>query len=559
MGRSIRGEVVKTGTSDFRKLRTGNGYYVDKSELIDAVFKNGMEVYLFTRPRRFGKSLNLSMLDAYLNIRYAGEPDVFEGLEIERLRPGDPERNSNTVLYVSLKDLKRPTYKSFINMLRKKMGMVYRDFPELRSSSNLDEDERALYAAIASATSDEEDLELSLQSLTRMLEKEHGRKVVVLIDEYDNPVNEAPTPALREEILGFMSGFLSSVLKDNASLKLAVVTGITQIAQASIYSGLNSLYTDSVFDSGFGEYWGFTEEEVRSICADFGDAGRFEEAKEWYDGYLFGGVETYNPWSLLSYVRDGFKTDTHWANTSTNSILETMYRTIGMDDFEQILDLLSGGSFDTRLYKSLTYKEAAEDRRALFSVMAMTGYLKAVPMEGRDGWFTVSFPNKEVRLIMERTVDRLAPLRTAEFERFCVAVVDGDTDRMEDMLGRILLQGSYWNLSDETSYEQILMAVLYGVSGHYRVRSEQEEGNGRVDIVMEPRRPGLAGMVWELKRVDSEKELDAASRKAMEQIHERRYYLGMEGTVLLYGISFAGKVPRMVHERIELPTMHRVS
>lgn len=558
MVRSIRGEAVKTGESDFRSLRTDNGYYVDKSALIDKIFKTGKKVFLFTRPRRFGKSLNLSMLDAYLNIAYADEPDVFRDLEIERLRPDDPEKCSKTVVLISLKDLKEPSYKKFLNMMRKKMSDVYDRFPELESSQRLSKKDRGLYSRIVSEESDEEDLKLSLFRLTRMLEKEHGRKVVVLIDEYDNAVNEAESPKLRKRTLGFLSGFLSSTLKDNTSLEFAVLTGITQIAQASIFSGLNNLYTDSVFDSRFGEFWGFTENEVKRICADFGDTARFEEAKEWYDGYTFGKAEVYNPWSVLSYADREFEARTYWANTSSNNILETMYRSIRMDDFEQILDLLYGGSFDTRLYASLTYKEAESDRKALFSLMTMTGYLRAVPVEGKEGWFTVSFPDKEVRMIMEHTVDRLAPLRTADFDRFCAYVLDDDTDGMEDILGRILVQGSCWNLTGEMSYEQVLMTVLYGISGHYRIRSEKEEGNGRADIIMEPLRTGLPNVIWELKRTDSDRKLGSAAKAALEQIHDRRYYLGMEGTVLLYGIAFHKKSVRMRHERLELP-MHRDS
>ena len=543
---------IMIGIDDFNMIRDEGGYYIDKTTLIGDILEQKKGVYLFTRPRRFGKSLNLSMLDSYFNLRYANDPDRFAGLRISELRPNDPEKNSNPVVHLNLKDLKAPDYGWFLKALGGKMSRLYRMFPELKESDLLDERQKQIYNEIFMEHADETLLSSSLGHLTEMIETVYGKPVIVLIDEYDNAVNEAATSEMRSSILGFYSVFLSNALKSNRSLKFAVLTGVMQIAKASIFSGLNNLYTDSIFDTRFQEYWGFSEDEVKRLCADFGHPEMFEEAKEWYDGYRFGTAEVYNPWSVLNYVVSGFVPKAYWAESSANSILKQLYRSIDVENFGQILNLLDGGSFVTVLKTSMTYDTIDSDDKSMYSLMAMTGYLKTIHVSGRD--FEVSFPNREVESIMRDIVDdMMIPSNDAEFKRFCSAVADGRTDQMDDILSRILVQGSYWNLTDEKSYELILMTVLFGIASQYRIRTEQEGGNGRIDIIMEPKAAGRAGMIIELKKVDSEAELEGAADSALSQIHEKRYYLGMRGTVLLYGISFCGKIPFIRHERLDLP------
>ena len=538
---------VMIGNSDFKKMRDRNGYYVDKTALIDAMRKEEMEVYLFTRPRRFGKTLNLSMLDAYFNEKYAGNA-WFDGMRISELIPDDPRKNSCTVVFLSMKDLRSETYEGFLERIGMKMGDVYGSFPELKDSPKLDDRQKKSYHDVWMGSASGAALESSLCNLAKMLTIEHGRRVVLLIDEYDNAVNEAESDELRKRILGFMSNFLSSALKDSSSLDFAVVTGVMQIAKASIFSGVNNLYVNSVFDSGFDEFWGFTEEEVRALCADFGDASKFEEAKEWYDGYRFGNADVYNPWSVLNYVQSGFIPKPYWSNTSTNSILGKMYRSIDTDNFAQILSLLSGESFRTILRTSFTYDDAMDDR-SMYSLMAMAGYLKVEPASGKE--FDVSFPNREVASCMEDTVEfMMVPSRGAEFKRFCSAVVDGRIDEIERILSYILRQGSYLNLKDENCYELVVMTVLYGIAHYYRIRTEQEWGNGCIDIMMEPIRNGMVPIIIELKKSDKETDLEKDANEGLTQIHEKRYYMGMKGTVLLYSISFWGKVPFVEHERM---------
>ena len=541
---------IMTGIDDFNMIRDEGGYYIDKTTLIGDILEQKKGVYLFTRPRRFGKSLNLSMLDSYFNLRYADDPDRFAGLRISELRPNDPEKNAYPVVHLNLKDLKAPDYGGFLEAFSGIMSELYAGFSELKESDRLNERQKQIYNEVLMESASEILLGRSLGLLTKMIETVYGKPVIVLIDEYDNAVNEAATSEMRSSILGFYSVFLSNALKSNRSLKFAVLTGVMQIAKASIFSGLNNLYTDSIFDTRFQEYWGFSEDEVKKLCADFGHPERFEEAKEWYDGYRFGTAEVYNPWSVLNYADSGFVPKEYWANNSTNSILEDLYRRADISDLKDLIDI-AGDGIVKALYTTITYSDAENDDESLYSVMAMTGYLKAVS-EG-NGLYRLSVPNNEVRKLVSVKLSSLSRIGQTGFNIFCTSIANGDADNVEKVLGEILLGGSYWNLTEERSYELVIMTILYGISERYRIRTEQEGGNGRIDIIMEPKAAGRAGMIIELKKVDSEAELEGAASAALSQIHEKRYYLGMRGTVLLYGISFCGKIPFVRHERLDLP------
>ncbi len=548
MVNSIDGRPVMTGVDDFKRVRSDGGYYIDKSALIDDIIHTAVQVCLFTRPRRFGKTLNLSMLDAYFNEKYTGNT-WFDDLRISELRPDDSMKNSFIVITLSMKDLKTNSYEDYLWKLGRKIGDIYDSFPELERSEKISNRQRASYRDISMMSADEKTLQLSLFDLTRMLEAEYGRKVILLIDEYDNAVNEAGTEELRKKILDFMSEFLSPALKSNTSLAFAVVTGVMQIAKASIFSGLNNLYVNSVFDRGFDEYWGFTENEVRKLCTDFGDESKFEKAKEWYDGYRFGIVDVYNPWSVLNYVKAEFDAKPYWSNTSSNSILHTMYENVDLSRFGTLLDIYDDG-IEVDLDTTVTYADSLFSERVMYSVMVMTGYLKAVHVAGDS--YVISIPNGEVRRIVSKLLSDDVGAESKGFREFSNAVLKGDVDSMEKLLREILCQGSYLNLKDESCYELVVMTVLYSIASDYRIRTESERGNGRVDIILEPKHPGIVPIIIELKKSAEEKDLEADARAGLRQIHEKRYYLGMKGTILLYGISFLGKIPFIVQERFEI-------
>ena len=540
---------IKIGTDDFNKIRDSDACYIDKTELIAEILEHRAEVYLFTRPRRFGKSLNLSMLDSYFNLRYADDPDRFAGLRISELRPNDPEKNSNPVVHLNLKDLKSPDYGGFLEALSSVMSGLYAGFPELKESDLLNEKQKQIYNEVLMEGASEILLGRSLGLLTKMIETVYGKPVIVLIDEYDNAVNEAATPEMRSSILGFYSMFLSNALKSNRSLKFGVLTGVMQIIMSGIFSGLNNICAYSIFDRRFQEHWGFSEDEVKKLCADFGHPEKSDEAMEWYCGYRFGDAELCNPWSVLRYADSGFVPKEYWSETSTNSILYDLCMRADTSVLKDLIDMNGGGAVKA-LYSTNACIDS--DDESMYSLMAMTGYLRAVPMGG--DLYEISFPNREISSTMEDVVyDITLPSNDLEFRRLCSAGADGRTDDLESILGRIVSQNGCWNSGRDWPYPLVLMSITLGVSPWYDIRAEKEGGNGRIDIIMEPKAAGRAGIIIELKKVDSEAELEGAADSALSQIHEKRYYLGMHGPVLLYGISFCGKIPFVRHERLDLP------
>ena len=540
---------IKIGTDDFNKIRDSDACYIDKTELIAEILEHGAEVYLFTRPRRFGKSLNLSMLDSYFNLRYADDPDRFAGLRISELRPNDPEKNSNPVVHLNLKDLKSSDYGGFLEALSSVMSELYAEFPELKESDLLNEKQKQIYNEVLMEGASEILLGRSLGLLTKMIETVYGKPVIVLIDEYDNAVNEAATPEMRSSILGFYSMFLSNALKSNRSLKFGVLTGVMQIIMSGIFSGLNNICAYSIFDRRFQEHWGFSEDEVKKLCADFGHPEKSDEAMEWYCGYRFGDAELCNPWSVLRYVDSGFVPKEYWSETSTNSILYDLCMRADTSVLKDLIDMNGSGAVKA-LYSTNACIDS--DDESMYSLMAMTGYLRAVSMGG--DLYEISFPNREISSTMADVVyDIMLPSNGLEFRRLCSAGADGRTDDLESILGRIVSKNGCWNSGRDWSYPLVLMSITLGVSPWYDIRAEKEGGNGRIDVIMEPKAAGRAGMIIELKKVDSEAELEGAADSALSQIHEKRYYLGMRGTVLLYGISFCGKIPCVKHERLDLP------
>ena len=406
---------IPLGIQDFKEIRDGRFYYVDKTPLIDGVLgKKKSKVLLFTRPRRFGKSLNLSMLDAYLNIEYSGN-DWFEGLSISDLRHDDPEKNSHPVIYIDLKDLGDGSYKDFILKMRFKLRILYSNYPYLRNSDRLNDSLVRMFNDVYEQN-DGADITQSLNLLVMALSIHCGRKVVLLIDEYDNAVNNARTDIKdengdtdRRKILDFIRSLLSPVIKGNDYLHFAVLIGVTKIGKESIFSGLNNLTIDSVFDVNFDEAFGFSPAEVQKMCTDYGRADKFEEARRWYDGYRFGNADVYNPWSLLNYINSGFSPRTYWAGTSGNDIIDKLMDGSDYEVFGEFETLIKGGEVRESLSEIVEYADVASggDSGDLFSILVVSGYLRAVPTED-IGEYDLSIPNLEMSMVFrERFLKRM--------------------------------------------------------------------------------------------------------------------------------------------------------
>ncbi|MBQ8644020.1 MAG: AAA family ATPase, partial [Candidatus Methanomethylophilaceae archaeon] len=369
--------ALPIGIQDFKKIRDGGYLYVDKTDMIPQILTERSEVYLYTRPRRFGKSLNLSMLDAFFNLSYSSDNTWFDGLKVSDCRECDQHRNAYPVIHLDFKLLNVMDRDTFIDSLVGMMAKLYDSHGYLLESDMLTDREKRIVAQTI-----DEDLNLSktteaILTLSELLHKHHGRRTILLIDEYDNPIHNAYGKTHHQVVLDIMRGMLSSALKGNRSLAFGVVTGVMQIAKESIFSGLNNLKVNNIFSTGFDEMFGFTGDEVRTICDEYGHPDKYDEAREWYDGYRFGNADVYNPWSLLNYIDEGFKPGTYWAGTSGNSIIDTLLDNADGSTFDEIGLLARGVPVPKTVDPTVTFADLRGRPDNIYSVMVMSGYLRA--------------------------------------------------------------------------------------------------------------------------------------------------------------------------------------
>ena len=496
---------IPIGVQDFKRIRDRNGYYVDKSPLIDYVLDDGAEVFQFTRPRRFGKSTNLSMIDAYLNIRHAGN-GWFDGLKISDMRPDDPEKNSYPVIRLDMKRVAVSSYDFFLEKMRSMVADVCKQFPELGTSDVQDQDDIVLFRQFKSQNGTLGNLSDSLLILSRMLKRQYGRDVVILVDEYDNPLNTSYGHPDQRAILEYLRDFLSSALKGNDSLRLGVVTGVMQIAKESIFSGLNNLEVNNIFSEDVDEMFGFTPEEVERMCADFGHPEKFAEAREWYDGYRFGNADIYSTWSILKYVNSGFKPAPYWAGTSGNDIISDLLVIPDQETYDNIIALASGDSIPSDIEPGVTFADISDLGRGIYSVMAFSGYLTAV-YDVTMGRYMLRIPNREMFSVFADVI--IGRLRVNGMSRsvcrFATAVLDNDTDSMGVFLKDLfeyVISGRV--LDNEHSYQAFIAGLLMNLFGNYEITADFESGEGYHDIRMKCKRGNGPNIVMEIKRSKAE-------------------------------------------------------
>ena len=539
----------------FRDIRDRDKFYVDKSMLISDILEtDDSAVYLYTRPRRFGKSTNMSMLDAFFNLRYR-DNHWFDDLEISEHHEYDVYRNSFPVVLIDLKDTvpvgANGDYNMFVQCFLESIRETMIGFKYLMDSDLVDEDSKKDMADLINRNVNEARLSKSIRTLCSMLEAHHDRRVVVLIDEYDRAITDTFGSDLQEQIIGFMSQFMSSTLKGNPSLQFAYVTGVMQVAKAGMFSGVNNLVADNLFSKRSDERFGVTENEVRSILEYYEHPEKMDEVKEWYDGYRFGDTEVYNPFSLMSYVSLGFEPLGYWANSGNDKPIRWMMERTDRRSVDIVADIISGIPAASRIRMDLTYSDMRRSKGTdLYSLMVMTGYLKAVPRD--DGLYDISVPNKEVRMMVDHVLDDVVPVDDSLFRDFAVAVQDGDGGTMETLLAGLLDGSSYFDLRDESDYKLALFLCLHGIVWRYDAECERKGGNGRLDIIMRPRDDTVRPVIIEVKVSRDESSLTSDAEDGIRQIHRMRYYNGMSGEVLLYGISFWGVVPKVIAERIIL-------
>ena len=553
------------GISDFRKLRDNDLYLVDKSMFIDQILRSGAEVTLITRPRRFGKSLNLSMTDAYFNIEYADGPDYFKGLKISEERPNDSEKNSNHVIAMSFKRLKTKDYSGFVASFREMMRDTYRRFPELKDSEKLDEVLTERYDTIIGGTDDYKALTMAVMHLCEMIEIHHGKKPIILIDEYDNPMNNAfGKGELHTEIVGFLREVLSNALKDNRSLRFAVLTGVMKISQESILSGLNNPKIIDVFSTDYDEMFGFTQDEVEWLLCANDYENKIADAKRWYDGYRFGDEDVYNPWSIIRYIDSGCKPKAYWAGTSGNDIIGDLISKADQSTWDDLTGLCDGKAIKADIQSNIAYcdLESAED--TIYSVMVAAGYLKAIPdtdepdeeedeeENGDDVTYRVSIPNREMFKVFSETIlKRFGTGVNCSLNDLIKALKAGKAEEVQKNLRKLMEIVSVRILDNEFPYEAFIAGLMAKTSGQYEILADHEAGDGYFDIRMKRISGRGPNLVLEIKRRNENNKhltMDELAREALKQIHEKKYCYGLEGRTIQVGIAFDGKEPTVISE-----------
>ena len=544
---------ISVGGESFEELRKDYCYYVDKTELLYELRRDSKnKVTLFTRPRRFGKTLTMSMMECFFDIRRDSKA-LFAGLDIMKHEDFCREwMNQYPVLFVSFKDVEGLNFEGARQMLEDLIARIYDDHAYLEKSEKASEKDRQSFARLVRQSGSASDIKNSLLTLTRMLRAHYGKPVILLIDEYDVPLAKANEPKEGGEryypqMLDVMRGMLSTALKGNDALKFGVVTGCLRIAKESIFTGLNNFASFSVLDEEFSCYFGFTETEIDLLLEKAELTEKKGLLKQWYDGYIFGMSELYSPWDAVNYVSSllgnrNAQPKNYWKNTSGNGIIRDFVSRSEFDVSEKFETLMNGGTITQTITDSLTYDSLHDTEDNLWSVLLMTGYLTKADPNEQGETVALRIPNQEVASIFQDTVVRLFrdTLDRSRQQELMNVFWSGDAERASELLSDFLWETISFHDYHENYYHAFLTGIFVGMA--YMVRSNQEQGLGRSDITVKDRKNRRA-MIIEAKRSTSEAQMEQDCDAALRQIEEKQYAEGLYGyrTVLRYGVAFYRK------------------
>ncbi len=552
-----RKRPMPVGIEDFKKLIQREYYFVDKTRFIRELLDIQTEVTLITRPRRFGKTLTLSMLQYFFTLENAEENrELFRGLDIESA--GEKymrEQGTRPVVFLTLKEVRAGKQDVMMDLLARTLQWLYQCYPYLLTSDRLSEEDKKAFHRVIALHGNEADLRMSLCFLMQCLEKHHGEKPVLLLDEYDAPILSAWEKGYYEECINFMRGFLGPALKTNPSLYFAVLTGVTRVSKESIFSGLNNLDVCGVLSDTYADAFGFTQEEAARLMEECGVGDKMPELKKWYDGYRFGQVEIYNPWSVINFIKNGCKFQPYWLNVSGNSILHVLLEHVDEDRRKELEGLMNEIPVEAVIDEGVIYSDIRESSNALYMMMLTTGYLKAVeadwdPAGEELPCCKLLIPNKEIRMVYRKEILGWMATRSdsIQLRHMLRAMVSGDAATFRNRLQKILTGiVSYHDAANnpENFYHGLLLGFAVLMSGSYRVESNRESGYGRFDIAFFPLKDGAPGVILELKSAKSEEAMEEKAKEALRQIEEKSYITELSqqgaGEVWKYGIAFHGK------------------
>lgn len=543
------------GISDYVRAQE-EYYYVDKTLLIKEFLDKKPLVSLFTRPRRFGKTLNMDMLKVFFEIsdkntsKYFADKNIWQCGEEYRSHQG-----KYPVIFLTFKDVKFDTWDVTIDKIRGLLQEEYGRHQELLNSDKLSQYEKEYFTKIISATANEVELTSSLERLSKMLASHYDKAPVIIIDEYDTPIQEGYSKDFYDEIIGFMRNFFSGAFKDNKNLSYGFLTGILRIAQESIFSGLNNLTVNSLMDEEYDSFFGFTESEVKAMISYYGVSDKEEELKDWYDGYLFGSEEIYNPWSVINYISKGCIPQAYWVNTGKNEILDDVLRVATDDITERLYDLLQGERVVARIDQNVVYRSLAEDPANIYSLLLVAGYLKTPKKELQaDGSYLceVSIPNREIATvykseILSHFLQTGAITRTTA-NKIAESLYANDYKKLQSAIGEYMDKSiGFFDGGAEGFYHGLMLGLIALMDNQYKIKSNRESGDGRFDVSLIPREKRYPGIILELKWKEklSDVELEKWSNEALKQIGELRCDSEMKEDgiteILKFGIAFSGK------------------
>ena len=552
---------LPVGIDNFEKIRRNGFYYVDKTSLIEQLFSNWGEVNLFTRPRRFGKTLNMSMLKYFFEI--GTDRSLFDGLHIcANEKICSEHMGKYPVIFLSLKNAEGLNFDTAKYQMVELIAREAERFPFLAKDTNLSDRDREKYRVLTAFADghyqmSDDVLCGSLQTLSELLYKHFNQKTVILIDEYDVPLDKAFQHGYYREMVALIRAMFGRALKTNEALAFAVLTGCLRVSKESIFTGLNNFKILSITDSRFDEQFGFTDKEVQKLLADYHLEARFSETKEWYDGYRFGNVDVYCPWDVINHI-DRIKDDpnarpeAYWINTSGNDLVKRFVDKANRTTRNEIEQLIAGNAIEKTLRLDLTYDEIDNSIENLWSVLFTTGYLTQTGMT-EDGAYRLVIPNREIcevfKLQIQEWFKKSIFSNTEQLTAFWKAFEEGNTDGVEMYLNRIMSNSiSVFDIKTgegkkEISYHNLLVGILTG-NADWLVKSNVEAGEGFADIIVETEDPN-AGIIVELKYTKNYDEMEQACKAALDQINDRRYqeYLLNDGRkdITLYGIAFCKK------------------
>lgn len=549
MNHFAKNKSLPIGVSDF-KLATTGYYYVDKTLMIRDFLNKKPMVSLFTRPRRFGKTLNMDMLRVFFEKTNEDTSVYFKDKQIWQC--GDyytKHQGQYPVIFLTFKDVKSMTWEETFQKIRRLISLEFIRHNELETSSVLTAYEKEQYHLLAGDSGDEVDCQMGLQLLSLLLHKHYGRECIIIIDEYDTPIQQGHTCNFYPEIVNFMRNFFSGGLKDNPHLAFGFLTGILRVAKESIFSGMNNLKTYSILDDGYSSYFGFTEKEVKDMLRYYGKDDKYNELSEWYDGYRFGNTEIFNPWSVINYISDNCFPKAFWQSTGSNEIIGEIIQAATPEITKDLYKLLCGEKIAAYIDTGVIYPEVQNNPYSIYSFLLVAGYLKVANIYPQsDGNFMcdVAIPNKEITFVYEKEVLNRTNQNSLAIS-ISQAIFSKDTQKLQSLLEDFMVKSiSSIDGANEGFYHGMMLGLCAILGNRYKIRSNRESGLGRFDIQLMPLTKGMPGFIFEFKHTkDEHTDLSALADSALQQIEAKKYDTELRdngvNSIISIGIAFRGK------------------